>query len=291
MTATTGIILAIIAMLSWGIGDFLIQRSTRAIGNWETLFVITAFGAVVLLPFVWSDIPTLFDNYSSLLFALVFSGVIIFIAALLEFEALRQGKLSVVEPIWSLEIPTAAILAYLILGEVLTVWQIVLMVLLIIGLVGISFRGAKIKARHFLEKGALISVLAAFMMGTANFFMGFSGRISDTLLTNFVACVVMAVVTIIYIAAKGRTKKMIADIKARPKMLTLMSIFDNVAWIAFVAAMSLAPIGIVVALTESYIVIVVLLGIMVNKEKLRHRQKIGLFLALFSAIMLALISG
>ncbi|MBP7831752.1 MAG: DMT family transporter [Candidatus Pacebacteria bacterium] len=291
MSIDIGIILAIVAMLSWGVGDFLIQRSTRSVGNWETLFIITAFGTIVLLPFVWNDIPTLFADSSYLLKTLTFSGLIIFVAALLEFEALREGKLSVIEPIWSLEIPAAAIIAYFIIGETLSVPQILLIAALIGGLVAVSFRGGKVKAKHFLEKGALIAVLAAVCMGAANFFMGFSGRATDSLMANFIACLVMAIITLIYIIAKKRTKKMISDIKEQPRMLLTMSIFDNVAWVAFVAAMSLAPIAIVVALTESYIIIVVLLGLIINKEKLAHHQKLGLVIAVTAAIFLATVSG
>ncbi len=53
MLTSVGIGLAFVAMLCWGLGDFLIQRSTRKIGDWETLFIISAFGTGILLPFVW----------------------------------------------------------------------------------------------------------------------------------------------------------------------------------------------------------------------------------------------
>ncbi|TSC57963.1 MAG: hypothetical protein Greene041679_205 [Parcubacteria group bacterium Greene0416_79] len=43
MSITVGIGLAFVAMLSWGIGDFLIQKSTRKIGDTETLFLISFF--------------------------------------------------------------------------------------------------------------------------------------------------------------------------------------------------------------------------------------------------------
>jgi drug/metabolite transporter (DMT)-like permease len=46
-----GIGMAFIAMLCWGVGDFLIQKSTRKLGNVETLFLITFFGAIVLFTF------------------------------------------------------------------------------------------------------------------------------------------------------------------------------------------------------------------------------------------------
>lgn len=38
MSIEIGIILAFLAMVFWGFGDFLIQRSTRTVGDAETLF-------------------------------------------------------------------------------------------------------------------------------------------------------------------------------------------------------------------------------------------------------------
>ncbi len=56
MTIEVGIGLAFVAMLCWGFGDFLIQRSARKLGDWETLFVITFFGVIVLLSIKISEV-------------------------------------------------------------------------------------------------------------------------------------------------------------------------------------------------------------------------------------------
>ncbi len=285
-----GIIFAVVAMLSWGIGDVLIQKTTRTIGNWESLFIISTFGVIVILPFVAGKSWTLFTTAGSALPALLLAGLILFFAALLDFEALREGKLAVVEPIWSLEIPVSALLAYILLREHLSILQIVTIAFLIVGLAFVSFRGGKIKAKHFLEKGALIAVLAACFMGTANFFMGLSGRFTDSLVTNFITSLIIMVLTGIYLLYRGRIGKLFKDIRQHKKLLFTMSFFDNLAWVAFVAAMALAPIGIVVALSESYIIIVVLIGIFINKEKIVKHQKFGLVIAVASAILLATIS-
>jgi hypothetical protein len=45
---TTGILFALLAMLFFGFGDFLIQRSTRKVGDWETLFLFSILGGVQL---------------------------------------------------------------------------------------------------------------------------------------------------------------------------------------------------------------------------------------------------
>ena len=70
--------------------------------------------------------------------------------------------------------------------------------------------------------------------------------------------------------------------------LSLFLLYTTTAPFAF--AMSLAPIGIVVALSESYIIIAVILGLTINREKLKLHQKLGLVISIFAAIILASIT-
>ena len=183
MSISVGVGLAFVAMLCWGIGDFLIQRSTRKIGNIETLFIISSFGSIVLLPFVWRDLPVLLD-LNNLIILLTCSSVLL-VAALLDFEALRRGKLSIVEPIWSFEIPASGLLAFLILGEQITLLQILIIVFLILGLALVSFKEKTSVRRFFMERGVILALVAAVAMGAANFFLGWSSRLTDPLMANF----------------------------------------------------------------------------------------------------------
>lgn len=286
MTISAGIVLAFVAMLCWGVGDFLIQKSTRKIGNLETLFAITAFGTLLLLPFIWRDLPSLFENAVG--FAILTIGsLILFVAALLEFEALKRGKISVIEPTWSLEIPASIILAYLILSERLAPSQLLLILCLIVGLFLVSYRGRVFSSRFFLERGILISLAAAVLMGAANFFVGWGSRLTDPLLTNFFFNLVIAVGSGLFLLLSGRFSEFRSDLVHHRTLILPMSILDNAAWIAFAFAMTLAPIGIAVALSESYIIVAVILGLSVGRERLGLHQKIGLLVAIAAAIVLA----
>src|SRR3989344_1927258 len=91
------------AMVCWGIGDFLIQRSTRKFGNVEALAFIGTIGSIGLLPFILQEIPLL-NSIENLAF-LIFIGLFTFLVAMLDFEALKQGKLSVVDVILEIELP------------------------------------------------------------------------------------------------------------------------------------------------------------------------------------------
>ena len=61
-----GVLAAVIAMVCWGFGDFLIQRFARRIGDWESLFYISLFGAIVILPFIYGQLHLLLSNMKGL---------------------------------------------------------------------------------------------------------------------------------------------------------------------------------------------------------------------------------
>jgi drug/metabolite transporter (DMT)-like permease len=284
MGAELGIALAIIAMLSWGVGDFFMQKSLRRIGDWETLFFVCLFGAVIVLPFVYSELPLVLGDIRALGFLFVASAVLL-AAALLDFEALKAGKLSVVEPIWSLEVPVAAFLAFLFFGETLSLIQYVLIAVLVVGLMAVSARKGFL-SRRTLERGALLAFLSAVIMGSANFFIGWAARETSPLVINFFADAFMMLVSAGVLLRRG-WRKSVREIWSARSVALPMAITDNIAWIAFTYAMFLAPIGIAVALSESYIIIAVILGLAINRERLDPHQKLGLSAALIAAIVLA----
>jgi drug/metabolite transporter (DMT)-like permease len=287
MSISVGIGLAFVAMLAWGIGDFWIQKSTRKVGSWVALFFITAFGAIVLLPFVYRDLPAFFQESPETLIVLGALCVVLLIAALLDFEALRVGKLAVVEPIWSFEVPVAGLLAFFILGERISVLHILLIIVLLLGLALVSLKKEFRMRRLLMEKGTLLAFFGAIAMGAANFLMGWGSRLSDPLMANFISGLFIAIVVGAALLLSGQFSRTVRDIKQNKSVLLQMSVADKAAWVAFAFAMSLAPIGIAVALSESYIIIAVLLGLTLNRERLALHQKIGLIIAVAGAIALA----
>lgn len=52
MSSLIGIGFSLSALFFWALGDFLIQKSTRLIGSWKSLFVNCAVAAIILTPFV-----------------------------------------------------------------------------------------------------------------------------------------------------------------------------------------------------------------------------------------------
>ncbi|MBU6232083.1 MAG: DMT family transporter [Patescibacteria group bacterium] len=287
---SVGVGLSFVAMLAWGIGDFLIQKSSRRLGDWETLFVVTLFITIILVPFEWRALPGLLSQ-SKDLYILLGSAIFLTVAAIFEIESFKRGKMSVVEPMLPFEIPAAAILAAVILGDKVTGAQAALVASLIIGLVLVSFTGRIFSMRYFLEKGVILGLTGAAFMGVADFLLGWGSRATDPLLATFVQNGVMMIISLAVLAASGGGRKLIRDVKANSGLVLMMSIADNVGWVGYAFAMSIVPIAVATGLSESSCIIAVLLGIFVNREKLQRHQKTGLVLAICSAIALAFVTA
>lgn len=288
-----GVALAFLAMLSWGFGDFWIQRSVKRVGDVEALFIVTAFGALLLLPFTYRDIPIIFGAFDRRFLILLSCAIIIFAAALLDFEALRQGKLAVVEPLWSFEVVVSGLMAFFILSERINALQIALIAFLLASLLLVAIRN---KPRHFLrsfflEKAVLPAFLGGLLMGASNFFLGWGSRAASPLMANFFLNIFITAGTGAVLFFRGTFRRIVSHARKNSGLLLSMCISDNIAWVAFAYAMTLAPIAVATALSESYIIVAVLLGLAVNKEKLQAHQKIGLAGAILSAITLAALTA
>lgn len=280
-----GILFATLAIFGWGIGDFLIQKSARKLGDWEALFFITLFATIVLLPFVYGALLSLsaFDWL-----VLMATSIIILVAGLLDFDALRVGKISIIEPIYAMEVPITIALTTLVIGEVMTGTQLLLIVGLLVGIFLVSnkhFGRMRIKT---MEKGILFAVLATIGMGASNFLFGFASRATNPLMINWFTSAFMAIATLAYLLYTGQGHLVVSNWKKNKGLILAVSVSDNTAWVAYSASTLFLPIGLATGLTESYIALAAILGLIFNKEKLVMHQKFGLMLAVITAIALAL---
>lgn len=284
-----GIIAALGAMLSWGFGDFSIQRATRAFGDIRTLVFIGLAGIVGLLPFVWDEIPRLFLDTSKLTLLTV-TGLVIFVAAILDFEALRQGKIAIIEPILAFELPITVALSVVFLNENLTPMQF--------GLTAATFGGIVLSVtqhrRHLhyherlLEPGVLFAVTGSIIMGGVNFLVGISSQQTSPAMAIWFTNVVFTSLSLIYLIWRKEVTSLFSGIKHNPWPVLAVCVLDNLAWLLYAVAASLIPIAIATTISESYIALAVLLGLFINKEKLQKHQLAGVVIAVGSVLLLAL---
>lgn len=285
-----GIIFATLALLSWGLGDFLIQKSTRKFGNWVALFYITAFAAVTLFPFVYKELAGLLTASRDSGLLLV-AGAMVFLAGMLDFQALKVGNISVVEPIYALEVPITALLAFLLVKERLTWPQVALIASSLVGILLVSthsFRGPK---KIDLEKGVWYALLAALGMGVVNLLFGMGSRDTSPLLINWFTSFFVALVTLAYLAANRRLAGIVRSWREHKVLILAVSLVDNMAWVAYSYSALYIPIAVATSISESYIALAAILGMVFNKESLKRHQWAGLCLAVVSVVVLARTTG
>ncbi len=283
-----GIYFALLALISWGLGDFLIQRSARKFGDVIALFCVTACAGIVLLPFVYKELFFLIANGDpGTIVLLILTTAVIFFASLFDFEALRVGKISVIEPIYAFEIIITATLSSLIIKEHLNYVQMLLVLLITIGILLVSLKSLSHLKTMKWERGVAYALLATLAMGGANFLFGLGSRESHPLMVNWFTSFGMASVLLVYIIKTGKLKTLKNDIQKHAPLLLSVSLIDNMAWVAFAYSTLSIPIAIATSISESYIVLAALLGLTLNKEKLKKHQVFGLALTPVAATILA----
>ena len=284
-----GIFFALSALLAWGFGDFLIQRSTRKIGNIVALFYITAFASVVLLPFVYKDIFGYIQTSDfQILGLLLFATLLTLTASVLDFEALRVGKISVVEPIYAFEVFVTIVLGSVFLHEYPTPIQFFLILLLSIGVIFVGTKSITHLSSISWEKGVLLAVLATLTMGGVNFMFGVMARATNPLVINWFTSLFITVFCLLFLAKAKRLGEILTSVKNNFLLILSVSVLDNIAWISFAYSTLYIQIAITTSISESYIAIAALLGLVINKEKLQRHQYIGLVLVLIAGISLSM---
>lgn len=284
-----GIIFAMAALLSWGFGDFFIQRSTRHVGVFTTLFSIGAMAFVVFLPFVEDEFIDTWLHHPEKLILLVAGGVVVFIASLLNMEGLKLGKMAVVEPLLAAELPITIALTFFFWNESLTANQLVWVVVIFIGilLVATNHWGQLHYHKRFLEKGVIFAIFGTIGMAFTNFLTGAASQTTSPLFAIWFIHSLLALLCLIYFLVTNQIKMVLHDIKKNPQVVLIESFFDNAAWTSFAFAARYIPIAIANAMGEGYIALAVVLGILVNKEKLKRHQAIGVVLSVIGVIILS----
>ena len=284
-----GIFFAFAALLAWTGGDFFIQRSTRKVGNWETLFFIGAIGLIGIFPFVKDELPRLFENPSQLALLFLLS-IITLVAALFLFEGVKRGKLAIIEPVFGIELTFTVGFSYVLGGEHLGlgIYGVILLVF-----VGILLTVVK-KSNHLyfhkilFERGVIWAAIGSIGMGLMNYLWGVGSQTISPLLTIWFVHSFLAIACFLYLFTLGKAGSIFNHLRYGASTVIPASIFDNLAWIFYGYAMTFAPISIVTTISESYIALLVLLGIFVNREKIAPHQFIGIVCILVGTIIISL---
>lgn len=289
MTHSLGLMSALLAFLAWGFGDFFIQRSTRKIGSLETLFFNTWLGGLVLLPFAIKDIGAI-DSSSLNIVGLATATMLG--TALCNFEALRRGKISAIEPVMSTELPMTVGIGVFALRERLTAHQGWLITLVFFGilLTVIRRKAGSTAPRQRLEQGVVLAAAGALFMSLTNIFTGVASQSLSPVAAIGIIDAAIAILLTIWLMTRGRLAATLREGWRVKRITMLQSVVDNAAWLFFAFAVLALPISLTIGITEGYVALASLLGILVNRERFQRHQYVGIIVTLAAVILLAILS-
>ena len=212
---------------------------------------------------------------------LLWLGILTFFVALIAFEALKRGKLSVVEVVWEIELPVSVFLGIVFLRESLSLLQALLIAIIFIGIILVAVKSPRFFFQaSFLEKGFFLALAAAVGMGFMNFMTAVGAKEVSPLLAIWFPWVIFTVMSFSVIGARGGFRKFFGHARKFPRLIIPMGVFDTLGWFLFAVALSKRELSIVTAITESYPAIGLALGRWFNKEKIVAHQYAGAALAL-----------
>ncbi len=287
-----GILAALGALFSWTFGDFLIQRVVRRIGVPTVLAFVGVGASIILFPFVAHSFGSLSGHVTSIVLLSLASGAMV-VASVADFTALKVGKLAIVEPILGLELPVTIALSIAFAGESPTLSQAFLMLSVFLGItLAITEHHTHLHYhKRIFEKGALIAALGAVVMGLTNFLVGYASGSIEPLLVIWCISTAVGIIFLLVLIFNPHLRARGSVIRTNIRLIIMMTLIDNAAWIFFAVATALIPIAIATTISESYIALAVLLGVFVNKEKIKRHQALGIAIAVISTILISIFTN
>lgn len=286
---------AIFAMIFWGVGDFFIQKTVRKIGDIPTIAWGGLIGALILTPFVITDLKQLANPET--LWPLLILGLVTFVASAVIFKSLGDGKLSVVEIVLTLELPLSVIIGIIVFQEQLSIPQFLLIIFAFAGVILVSkshqsglkkiielFTG---KSR-FWEKGVLLAGLAAILSAGMNFSATLAARQASPVLAIWFAWALCAIIAFSFVVFSGQIAKLWRQSRNIKSLIWWMSFFDVGAWLLFALVVVQKELSLTIAITECYPAVSIILANRFNDEKVHSHQLIGIVIALIASFLLGL---
>jgi len=262
----------------------------------------TAARTIVVVAFAWLMVAitgtfTLQISTRSLVF-LTFSGLATGASWLFYFKALKIGDINKVVPVDKSSTVMTMILAIILLGEGFTIQKLACMLLIALGTIMMTVKKCPTLGKIHREpiKGSLQEnigsseqitrasskswFLYAFLAAVFASLTAILGKIGitdidATLGTAIRTVVVLIMAWIIVFIQKGQ--KEISRIDKKSSIFLLLSgIATGACWLCFYTALQLGPASVVVPIDKLSIVITILFGVVVFREKVQMKSIVGL---------------
>lgn len=256
--------------------------------------VATAIRTVVILIFSWLMVfvagwqGTLKDISAKTLLYLILSGIATGGSWLCYFKALQLGSVNKVTPVDKSSTILTMILAFIILGESITVNRIVAMIAIGVGTYLMIIRNELETKEVKSNKWLVYAILSAFFASLTSILgkIGIQG-IESNLGTAIRTIVVLIMAWLVVYASKKQGE--IKNINRKSMVfLCLSGLTTGLSWLLYYRALQDGEASIVVPIDKLSVLVTIVFSYLFLGEKLTRRGMFGLFMIISGTLLLLL---
>ena len=286
MSATASILLGIVAMSGFGVADFVAKTMLTRMNVIRTALISQGLGS-----FLFLAAALVFDRALPsvpLMGLALLSGVIS--AAVLSgyYAALSLGKASLVSPIYSCITVVAVVLSFLILGESLTRLQLSAIAVVFVGIILVAYE--RKDGGDSSRKLSVIIALLVAVLGGGNLILQKWVAGSGHYLMGFLLMRISMLTLLTPLALMPGQETYSGEARSGWLKLVLLGLIDVSAFFAWFLGLRVGLVSIVTPIATSSPAVTVVLAHLFLKERVRSRQRIGIFAIVSGIIFLSAIS-
>ena len=254
--------------------------------------VATALRTIVVLIFSWIMVfisgsqSTLTSINTKTLVFLILSGIATGASWLCYFKALQIGDVNKVTPIDKSSTILTMIIAFIVLGEEITLIKAIAMVLIGIGTYLMITKKENVKVEKK-NNAWLIYALGSAIFASLTSILGKIGieGIDSTLGTAIRTIVVLIMAWIVVFVTKKQNTIRNID-KSSWIFLFLSGLATGGSWLCYYRALQTGPASVVVPINKLSILVTIAFSYIVFKEKLNKKSALGLLLIVMGTLSL-----
>ena len=254
--------------------------------------VATALRTIVVLIFSWIMVfisgsqSTLTSINTKILVFLILSGIATGASWLCYFKALQIGDVNKVTPIDKSSTILTMIMAFILLGEEITLIKAIAMVLIGIGTYLMITKKENVKVEKK-NNAWLIYALGSAIFASLTSILGKIGieGIDSTLGTAIRTIVVLIMAWIVVFITKKQNTIRNID-KSSWIFLFLSGLATGGSWLCYYRALQTGPASVVVPIDKLSILVTIAFSYIVFKEKLNKKSALGLLLIVMGTLSL-----
>jgi transporter family protein len=274
-------------MFGWGLYDFFGGLFSKRIGNFKTFFWSQLAGLIfaTLLTFVFAinlNIPTRI--------AILIPVASIFYAAayLLFFKGFELGNISIISATMNLWAVFTMLFAFIFLGQRLSTFQFLGVLMIIAGVALVSLKGSDIKDQNIkLSSGIKETILAALLFGI---FWNLSEIISEKIgwLSTTLFVKIGVVLFLLLFSLLINRELRVANTTPKIKMMILFAGVLEAAAVASVNwGLTIGDVILVTPISSALSIVTITMAVIFLKEKITKLQGIGMIMVITGIVLTA----